>query len=42
MPYDEPKLERGKYDLKMDVDVIYENGDLVEHMNYHDFQYEKK
>jgi hypothetical protein len=42
MPYDELKLERGKYDLKMDVDVIYENGDLVEHMNYHDFQYEKK
>jgi hypothetical protein len=42
MPYDELKLERGKYDLKMDVDVIYENGDLVEHLNYHDFQYEKK
>jgi hypothetical protein len=42
MPYDELKLERGKYDLKMDADVIYENGDLIEHMNYHDFQYEKK
>jgi hypothetical protein len=42
MPYDELKLERGKYNLKMDVDVIYDNGDLVEHMNYHDFQYEKK
>lgn len=42
MPYDELKLERGKYDLKMDADVIYDNGDLVEHLNYHDFQYEKK
>lgn len=42
MPYEELKLERGKYDLKMDADVIYDNGDLVEHMNYHDFQYEKK
>lgn len=42
MPYDELKLGRGKFDLKMDVDVIYENGDLVEHMSYHEFQYEKK
>jgi hypothetical protein len=41
MPYDELKLGRGKYDLKMDVDVIYENGDLVEHLGYQDFQYEK-
>lgn len=42
MPYDELKLGRGKYDLKMDADVIYENGDLVEHLGYHDFIYEKK
>jgi len=41
MPYDELKLGKGKYDLKMDADVIYENGDLVEHLGYHDFQYEK-
>jgi hypothetical protein len=41
MPYDELKLSRGKYDLKMDVDVIYENGDLIGHLTYHDFQYEK-
>ncbi len=41
MPYDEFNLSRGKYDLKMDADVIYENGDLVEHLNYHEFQYEK-
>lgn len=42
MPYDELKLSSGKYDLKMDADVIYENGDMVEHLGYHDFQYEKK
>jgi len=41
MPYEELKLDYGKFDLKMDVDVIYENGDLIEHMNYYDFQYEK-
>ena len=42
MPYDELKLTNGKYDLKMDADVIYENGDMVEHLGYHDFEYEKK
>ena len=42
MPYDELKLAGGKHDLKMDADVIYENGDMVEHLGYHDFQYEKK
>jgi len=41
MPYDEFRLSRGKYNLKMDVDIIYENGDLVEHLNYYDFEYEK-
>jgi len=41
MPYDELKLSKGKYDLKMDADVICKNGDLVEHLDYYDFQYEK-
>jgi len=41
MPYDELKLDKGKYDLKMDADVIYENGQLVEHLGYHEFKYEK-
>ena len=42
MPYEELKLGRGKYNLKMDADVTLENGDLVEHLGYHDFTYEKK
>lgn len=42
MPYEELKLGRGRYDLKMDADVTLENGDLVEHLGYHDFIYEKK
>lgn len=42
MPYEELKLGPGKYDLKMDADVTYENGELVEHLGYHDFIYEKK
>jgi len=37
MPYGELNLGTGKFDLKMDVDVIYKNGDLVKHLDYHDF-----
>lgn len=37
MPYSEFNLSAGKHDLKMDVDVIYKNGDLVKHLNYHEF-----
>lgn len=39
IPYDEFNLDSGKYNLKADVDVIYENGDLVEHMTFHEFEY---
>lgn len=39
IPYDEFNLDDGKYDLKMDVDVIYENGDMFKHMKYYDFTY---
>ena len=42
MPYEELKLGPGKYDLKMDADVTLENGDLVDHLGYHEFTYEKK
>jgi hypothetical protein len=41
MPYDELNLRRGKYDLQMDVNLIYENGEMIEHINTYDFQYEK-
>jgi hypothetical protein len=37
MPYSELNLGSGKFDLKMDADVIYKNGDLIKHLNYHDF-----
>jgi len=42
MPYEEFNLKRGKYDLQIDVDLIYENGELAEHMTLYDFEYEKK
>ncbi len=39
MPYDEFNLDTGKYNLKMDIDVIYKNGDMFKHMQYYDFIY---
>ncbi|MET0753524.1 MAG: zinc ribbon domain-containing protein [Pyrinomonadaceae bacterium] len=39
VPYDEFNLDDGKYNLKMDVDVIYENGDMFKHLKYYDFTY---
>lgn len=41
IPYTEFNLSRGKYNLKMDADVIYKNGELVQHLTYYDFEYEK-
>ncbi|HLL99818.1 MAG TPA: zinc-ribbon domain-containing protein [Pyrinomonadaceae bacterium] len=42
MPYEEFNLKRGTHDLQIDVDLIYENGDFIEHMTLYDFEYEKK
>lgn len=42
MPYDEFNLKRGRHDLKMDVDLIYENGEMIEHLTYNEFWYEQK
>ena len=42
MPYDELNLGRGKFDLTMSADVIYEKGGLIEHLKDYDFVYEEK
>jgi hypothetical protein len=40
MPYSELDITRaGKYNLKMDVDLIYEDGTFIEHLTYYDFEY---
>lgn len=41
MPYAELDLTSGKHSLKMDVDVIYENGDLIQHLTLYEFEYTK-
>lgn len=42
MPYDELDLAYGEYKLKMDVDLIYKSGELVQHLTWYPFQYSKK
>jgi hypothetical protein len=39
MPYDELDLSPGKYQLRMDVDVIHEDGRLIQHLTLYDFDY---
>jgi hypothetical protein len=41
LPYSEFNLSTGRHDLKMDVDVIYKNGDMVKHLKTHEFWFEK-
>lgn len=41
MPYDEFQLGRGKYRLELDADVIRPSGELVDHLTFYDFEYEK-
>lgn len=41
MPYAELNLDRGRHDLKLDIDLISENGELIEHMGYYEFWYEE-
>ena len=41
MPYSALNLTKGKYELKMDVDLADEDENMIQHMGYHEFQYEK-
>lgn len=39
IPYYEFELEDGKYKLKIDVDIVYPGGDLLQHLTFFDFDY---
>lgn len=41
MPYAELDLSPGNYDLRMDVDLIYKAGGLIQHLTLKDFNYQK-
>ena len=37
MPYDQIKLGSGKFDLKLEVNIILKNGDMVKHLKEYEF-----
>lgn len=41
MPYNEIKLGKGRFDLIMDANIILKNGDLVKHLEDHEFWIEQ-
>ena len=41
MPYSEIKLGTGKFDLKLDANLILKNGDLIKHLEDHEFWFEQ-
>lgn len=41
MPYGEISVAPGKHKLKLDVDLITKDGNLIQHMNFHNFEYER-
>lgn len=42
MPYSELHLGVGNHKIKMDIDLIRENGTFIDHLYYHEFSYWKK
>ncbi len=41
MPYAKLNLSQGKYNLKMDIDLADDNEDMIKHMAFNEFKYEK-
>ncbi len=41
MPYSQIDVGTGKVDLKMDADIIFPSGDLIKHLNFKDFWFER-
>lgn len=39
LPYDEIVIRKGVWNLKLDIDLNYENGNLIEHLTYHEFEF---
>ena len=41
MPYSEMNLPKGKYNLKMDIDLADDDENLIQHLTFHSFQFEQ-
>lgn len=42
IPYDEFILSPGKYDLKLDIDLNYPNGELIQHLEFYEFEFTRR
>ena len=41
LPYNQIKLPRGDFELKFDIDLNYDDGDLIKHLTFHPFPFER-
>ncbi len=39
LPYNEIKITKGVWDLKLDIDLNYKDGDLIQHLQHYEFQF---
>lgn len=39
LPYSEINLRKGVWNLKLDIDLNYEDGELIQHLTYHEFEF---
>jgi hypothetical protein len=39
LPYDEIKISKGVWDLKLDIDLSYADGELIQHLQFYPFQF---
>lgn len=39
LPYSEINIEKGVWTLKLDIDVSYANGDLIQHLTFKEFEF---
>jgi hypothetical protein len=41
LPYGEINISRGKWNLKLDIDLNYEDGSLIQHLDFYEFEFER-
>jgi hypothetical protein len=39
LPYNEIIVSKGVWNMKFDIDLNYENGELIQHLQFHEFQF---
>jgi hypothetical protein len=39
LPYEEINLRKGVWDLKLDIDLNYDDGKIIDHLTYHEFEF---